>query len=796
LRAPSLHGERRKHYAVRHVTPRSSFPPLPSIELAGRPSVWAVDDSALLRDTLRGLLVSEYDVETFASAEAMLERMAERGSPDVLLLDVHLGDGISGLEACRFLRASYDELTLPIALVTSLSAKDDVAEGLEAGANDFVSKPFVGVELRARVRTLARVRRQARTMALREISLGTMLTSIGDAVVTTDGAGRIAFLNPAAEALTGWSNAEICGRPAAEVLPFLDEATRAPIEHPIDAALRGRPSAERPKAPLLVRKDGAAVPVEDRAAPIREGGGQAAGAILVLRDQTLRHSREQERARMDAEGAAVRRRLEELFRDLPAFVCTMRGPTHVFEMANPQYQRLLGRPRPLVGVPVREALPEVAGQGFFELLDEVYRTGKPVFGNEVILRLDRHGDGRLEDAFINFVYQASRSSNGEVEGIDAFGFEVTEQVRARREIQSLADRLKASDEKLRSVVEAAGVGLWELDALTGSIEADVRMVELMGLPPGTRFGLEAGLAAMAKEDEPPVRAAVAAALNGENEGRYLVEFRTGGSATSAPLRWVESRARVGFDADGKAQRLSGVMIDITERKGVEAAAGRQAEFERQLIGIVSHDLRNPLNAIQMGAALLVRRGDLDDRARKMAQRIQSASTRATELVTNLMDFTRARLGGGIPVTLRPCDVHDVARNVVREIEEANPGRELHLHHDGDGAGQWDGERLGQVVQNLTTNALTYGASGSRVDVTTWGEPEAVGLSVHNVGAPIPTELLPKLFEPFTHGGSAGSTGLGLYIVKEILDAHGGTVDVRSNEAEGTTFTVRLPRRAA
>ncbi|MEO5726515.1 MAG: response regulator, partial [Byssovorax sp.] len=131
-------------------------------------------------------------------------------------------------------------------------------------------------------------------------------------------------------------------------------------------------------------------------------------------------------------------------------------------------------------------------------------------------------------------------------------------------------KLREGEERVRRVVDASGAGLWDLDAATGQIEADARMVELMGFPPGSTFNLETGLGNLPAEDAGRIAAAVAAALAGENEGRYLVEFRTGGKSGS-PHRWVESRAQVSFDAQGKATRLAGAMIDITTRKQAEAA---------------------------------------------------------------------------------------------------------------------------------------------------------------------------------------------------------------------------------
>ena len=228
---------------------------------------------------------------------------------------------------------------------------------------------------------------------------------------------------------------------------------------------------------------------------------------------------------------------------------------------------------------------------------------------------------------------------------------------------------------------------------------------------------------------------------------------------------------------------------------------QRADFEQQLIGIVSHDLRNPVSAILLGAAGLLRGDDLSERQTKTVVRIQSSAERASRMIRDLLDFTQARLGGGIRIERRKADLHQLVQGVLDEVEATHARREVRVRRDGDGRGQWDPDRLAQVVQNLVTNALKYSPEGTPVRVETHGEDGGVTLSVHNQGVPIPPEQFARLFEPL-HRATGNldkvgrSVGLGLYIVKHLVDAHGGTVDVRSTAEEGTTFTVRLPRAAS
>jgi signal transduction histidine kinase len=238
-----------------------------------------------------------------------------------------------------------------------------------------------------------------------------------------------------------------------------------------------------------------------------------------------------------------------------------------------------------------------------------------------------------------------------------------------------------------------------------------------------------------------------------------------------------------------------------ERQRLEAEARARAEFEQQLIGIVSHDLRTPLQAIQLSASLLLKREDLDPWATKTTARMLAATERAGKLIADLLDFTQARLTGTLPVYPRPEDLHALLRQVVEEFRMAYPERDIQLELEGDGQGTWDPGRTAQVFSNLLANALKYGPDdGTPVRVEARGEPDAVVVSVHNRGEPIAPEVLPRIFEPLQRGRKVDpgerSIGLGLYIVRQLVRAHGGTVQVESSAEEGTCFTVRLPRHGA
>jgi sigma-B regulation protein RsbU (phosphoserine phosphatase) len=223
-----------------------------------------------------------------------------------------------------------------------------------------------------------------------------------------------------------------------------------------------------------------------------------------------------------------------------------------------------------------------------------------------------------------------------------------------------------------------------------------------------------------------------------------------------------------------------------------------AEFRERLIGIVSHDLRNPVSVIKMAATLLRRWEQLEPRAvDKIIARIHTSADRVSAMIHDLLDFTQARLGGSIPLGRKPGDLHSIVRQVVEELELAHPDRAFDLQHEGDARGLWDADRMAQVVGNLLSNAITYSPAGSVVRVSTRNEEGAAVLVVQNEGAPIRPDLLPHLFEPMQRASAElnnanRSVGLGLYIVKHVVEAHGGSVGVRSEPGTGTELRVRLP----
>jgi phosphoserine phosphatase RsbU/P len=255
-----------------------------------------------------------------------------------------------------------------------------------------------------------------------------------------------------------------------------------------------------------------------------------------------------------------------------------------------------------------------------------------------------------------------------------------------------------------------------------------------------------------------------------------------------------------LDSRGKTLGIFVQGHDITALKRAEAALAHALEFEQHLIGIVSHDLRNPISAIAMATAVLQAQGTLSERQQHVVARLASSAERARRLLRDFLDLSQARSEGRIPIAPAPSNVREIIAGVLAELQITHPLRHASVEHDGDGTATWDGARIAQVVTNLLGNAFQHGSPTGVVQLSTRDEDDEVVITIHNDGPPIRPDDLPRVFEPFRRGAGSAATadrsvGLGLFISREIVQAHGGRIEVRSSAEDGTTFTVRLPRHA-
>lgn len=548
--------------------------------------------------------------------------------------------------------------------------------------------------------------------------------------------------------------------------------------------------------------------------PLQASGPSAQSVVAISRDITERKRAEAERdqflireqtARLEAE--VQRNRLYSLLLQAPAFICIDRGPEHVFEFANPLYCQLVGN-RELIGRTVREAFPELEGQGFFELLDQVFTTGEPFLGNEVAAQFDRQGNGMIEEGFFNFVYQPIHDINGAVEGVITFGFEVTAQVIARRQAEALAEdlrsqqiALKKSEARFSRLVEANIIGVILAGPDGTILEANDAFLKIVGY---SREDFQSGTMNWAEMTPPEYY---------QQDEQVLQELARSGSCALFEKEYVRkdgSRVPILLGAAQlESDQVAWVcfILDLTESKKVEVLLRRQAEelsranrLKDEFLATVSHELRTPLNAM-LGWATMLRSRQLDDVTMNRALETIERNARAqNQLINDLLDVSRI-ITGKLRLDVRPVvlvSVIEAAIDSIRPAAEAKDIRVQSLLDPAAGPISGDPDRLQQVFWNLLSNAVKFTPKGGRVQIRLERINSHVEVTVSDTGQGISPEFLPYVFERLQQADSTttrahGGLGLGLAIVRHLVELHGGYVRAASaGEGKGATFMVNLP----
>ena len=446
-----------------------------------------------------------------------------------------------------------------------------------------------------------------------------------------------------------------------------------------------------------------------------------------------------------------------------------------------------------------------------ESLRKVIRTGEPDVLPLIPYSVAPHGD-EVEVRYWSATHTPLLDAAGAVEFVLQHTVDVTDVARhgasraadeagvlhranriqeENRSLQRLESELAAQLERERFLAESIPQQVWTATP-DGRLESvNRRVTEYFGMEAEAVLGV--GWQALLHPDD--VEACLArwrqSLASGED---YEVEFRL--RRRDGAYRWHLGRASAFHDARGRIVKWFGTNTDVDEVKRARDELQARSELDRQLIGIVSHDLRNPLNAIGMGVSLL-NSGPLDDPQRRIVQRMLSSFERASRLIRDFLDFTQARVSGQFPIARAGANIRQIAHQICDEVQSLYPGRTCVVEHTGREEGNWDPDRLAQLVGNLVSNAFQHSTPDGEVRVRSEGRADGMVVSVHNEGEPIPEQDLARLFQPFERGSEATTStsrnvGLGLYICQQIVAAHGGTMSVESSRDAGTTFTFRLP----
>ena len=492
---------------------------------------------------------------------------------------------------------------------------------------------------------------------------------------------------------------------------------------------------------------------------------------------------------MDVHATATRELLAEVFQRSPSFTAVMSGPDHVFELANARYMELVGH-RPILGKPVREALPEINGQGFIALLDQAYGEGRVISMPETPIMLQRTPGGPLELRHVEFVYQPISLAEGSVHGVLVQGVDVTERWRAEGAAREREERLRllidhASDYAMIMTDPEGRIVEWlgGAERITGWIEDEVR-----GKPADIIFTPED------RRDGAPQREMAGARQNGRAEDKRWHLRRDGsrffGDGVMASL----------WDGRGELRGFGKVVRDVTERKLAEEAARRAEQHKDDFIALLAHELRNPLAPIRNGLEVIrLAPGDRDtvSHAQAMMQRQLGHMVR---LIDDLLDVSRISRNK-MELRREPVSLQDIVANAVETsqpvIDAARHQLEVRLPAE-PVVLDADITRMAQVLSNLLANSAKYTNAGGRIVLQAQVDEADVVFSVSDNGVGIEPAMLPHVFEMFSQAGAAlersrGGLGIGLALVRGLVEMHGGHVSAWSEGLDrGSTFTVRLP----
>lgn len=662
------------------------------------------DDNNDMREYLQRLLSHKYTVEAVTDGMAALQAI-ENQPPDLVLTDVMMPrlDGFGVLQA---LRENPTTRTIPVIMLSARAGEEARIEGVEAGADDYLVKPFSARELLARVAAhldMAQLRKQAQ----------------------------------------------------------------------------------------------AAVETE-------------------------------------------RQRLYDIFMQAPAIVAVLTGPNFVFELANPWYMRLVGEGREIIGKPVEEALPEIKRQGFLELLENVYRTGKPFVGSENVTELDRHGDGKLEEVYVNFVYQPYRDAEGQIQGILVYAVDITEQVKARQQVEaqnrvlemitSGAPLSQALEFLLRSLEQHSGHKLMGSILLMDNDGEHLRLGAAPSLPQpyneavdGIAIGPEAGSCGTAAYRKQPVIVSDIATDPLWKDFRDLALEHNLRACWSTPICSGESllgtfalyypHIYTPTDEDRKlvafATRTAMLAIErdrmeaqrtqlLQQEQQARRAAEKADQMKLQFLGMISHELRTPLTSIKGFTTTLL----ADDVVFPYEQQqaflriVDKETDKLTSLVEQLLDLSRLQ-AGALRIEIKPQPFADILSTAAVQIQTLTHQHQLHVEIPDDlPLVLADRERIAQVLVNLVGNAVKFSPPNSTITIRAEHVNGKVQVEVRDYGIGIPLADRETVFEAFRqverkNPNQRLGVGLGLAICRAIVQAHHENIWIEGNEPTGTRIAFTL-----
>ena len=487
--------------------------------------------------------------------------------------------------------------------------------------------------------------------------------------------------------------------------------------------------------------------------------------------------------------------LAEIIDLAPSFMAVLRGPGFVLEVANAAYRHLVGDRR-LIGLTVREAFPEIEGQGFFELLEGVYATGQPWVGRNIPVQLHRLPGALPEIRYLDLVYQALRGPDGAIDGVFAHGVDITERRDAEEALRKVADRAEQQSRVFDASLSAMTDFVYTFDTDGRFLYANKPLLDLLGISRAEIVG----------RNFFDLHYPEALASRLQRQIQHV--FDTGETVTDE-TPYVSPTGKAGYyeyifcpvlAAEGEVGLVAGSTRDITARKDAEEALVESDRRKTEFLAMLAHELRNPLAPIRNGVQFL-RLADGNDKAATALLAVMDRQlAQMVRIIDDLLDVSRISRGK-IELRLEPIELAEIVRqaveasqpayeNMQHELTVTLPARPIRISADPT--------RLAQVIGNLLNNACKFTERKGRVGLTVETDADQAVVRVADSGIGIPVEHLARIFGMFTQldtslERSRGGLGIGLTLVKDLAEMHGGSVEAHSaGPGRGSEFVLRLP----
>jgi len=474
------------------------------------------------------------------------------------------------------------------------------------------------------------------------------------------------------------------------------------------------------------------------------------------------------------DGRSVLAKLESLLAASPVGIAFLDRSLRYLRI-NDALAALNGHPASAhIGRPLAEMIPDSAAV-LEPVLTQVMATGRPAMNIE----LERRFPATSEPRSYLATFFPVRSTTGDIIGVGGIVSDITDRRRAE-------EKLRTTQEQMQAILEHTPAAIWIKDATGRIVLANHRVADALGHP------VEEVIGRRSEELLPPE----IAAQHREHDELVARELRAIEAEESAPSAdGMRTFLSLKFPLPGNPPMIGGIATEISDRKRIEAELRVAVRARDGVLAAVSHDLRNPLNTIQLATATLLGQLEPDQRGRRQLEVIQRSCLRMEHLIGDLLDMGSIA-AGRMSVETRPESADDIVREAIELHQALASENKIALVGEPRAAGLFvdcDRQRILQVFENLTGNALKFCRAGDTVTIGSVKDKECVCFWVADTGPGIPPELLPLLFDPYRAGpGSTSGVGLGLYISRGIVERHGGRIDVASTPGQGARFSFTIP----